>query len=158
MKIVLASVYFIFYLLIFIQIRDYVICHTAFIFGIQSAKRLNIAVSVIIIGILSVFLGFLFWVSSPIMAITVMLIWGLMYGGVSVVLMTWIMTAVPKGIELGSSAYIAIFNLAIALGAYLGGLGVDNYGLNSVLLIAVLFIASALLCVFSSRYAKCSAK
>lgn len=129
-----------------------------FIFGIQSAKRLNIAVSVIIIGILSVFLGLLFWVSSPIMAITVMLIWGLMYGGVSVALMTWIMTAAPKGIELGSSAYIAIFNLAIALGAYLGGLSVDNYGLNSVLLIAVLFIASALLCVFSSRYAKCSAK
>ncbi|MEQ5092955.1 MFS transporter [Proteus terrae] len=129
-----------------------------FIFGIQSAKRLNIAVSIIIMGILSVFLGFLFWVSSPIMAIAVMLIWGLMYGGVSVALMTWIMTAVPKGIELGSSAYIAIFNLAIALGAYLGGLSVDNYGLNSALFIAVLFILFALLCVFSSRYAKCSAK
>ncbi|HEK0786033.1 TPA: MFS transporter [Proteus mirabilis] len=112
----------------------------------------------IIIGILSVFLGFLFWVSSPIMAIVVMLIWGLMYGGVSVALMTWIMTAVPKGIELGSSAYIAIFNLAIALGAYLGSLSVDNYGLNSVLLIAVLFIAFALLCVFASKYTKCSAK
>ncbi|WP_100158239.1 MFS transporter [Proteus columbae] len=59
---------------------------------------------------------------------------------------------------LGSSAYIATFNLAIALGAYLGGLLVDNYGLDSILLIAILFIASALLCVFSSKYTKCSAK
>ncbi|WP_193015355.1 MULTISPECIES: MFS transporter [Gammaproteobacteria] len=123
-----------------------------FIFGIQSAKRLNMTISVITVGILSVFLGFLFWVSSPVMAIVIMLMWGLMYGGVSVALMTWIMAAVPKGIELGSSAYIAVFNLAIALGAYLGGLVVDHYSLNDTLAIAALLIIFALFCVFLSQY------
>lgn len=129
-----------------------------FIFGFQSAKRLNVAVSLIIIGILSVFLGFLFWVSSTMTAIIVMLIWGIMYGGVSVALMTWVMVAAPKGVELGSSAYIAVFNLAIAFGAYLGGLLVDNYRLNSTIIIANLFIILALFCVFLSRFTKNAVK
>lgn len=91
-------------------------------------------------------------------AIIVMLIWGIMYGGVSVALMTWVMVAAPKGVELGSSAYIAVFNLAIAFGAYLGGLLVDNYRLNSTIIIANLFIILALFCVFLSRFTKNAVK
>ncbi|HCH50660.1 MAG TPA: MFS transporter [Proteus sp.] len=116
-----------------------------FIFGIQAAKRLILSVSVILIGILTVFLGFIFLVLSPLTATFMMLIWGLMYGGVSVALMIWIMSTVSKGLELGSSAYIAIFNLAIAVGAYLGGYFVDGYSLFITLIIAILCVLFALI-------------
>jgi predicted MFS family arabinose efflux permease len=60
-------------------------------------------------------------------------IWGLAYGGVSVSTQTWLALAAPKAREGVTSLFVAVFNGAIALGAFAGGRMVDGFGTRSVL-------------------------
>ncbi|MGW2440257.1 MFS transporter [Streptomyces goshikiensis] len=55
-----------------------------------------------------------------------LLAWGLGYGGVSVSLQSWMIRAAPRAAEAASSLMVAMFNLAIAAGAFAGGLAVDG--------------------------------
>ncbi|MGP3683886.1 hypothetical protein ACTVZO_04095 [Streptomyces sp. IBSNAI002] len=55
-----------------------------------------------------------------------LLAWGLAYGGVSVSLQRWMLCAAPASAEAATSLMVAVFNLAIAAGALLGGLAVDG--------------------------------
>jgi predicted MFS family arabinose efflux permease len=61
--------------------------------------------------------------------IATLLVWGLAYGGVSVTLMTLMMKAAPEAVELAAAWYVGVFNIAIALGAWVGGLALDGSGL-----------------------------
>ncbi|MEJ5863207.1 MFS transporter [Pseudomonas farsensis] len=61
--------------------------------------------------------------------IATLLVWGLAYGGVSVTLMTLMMQAAPEAVELAAAWYVGVFNIAIALGAWVGGLALDGSGL-----------------------------
>lgn len=55
-----------------------------------------------------------------------LLAWGLAYGGVSVSLQRWMLISAPASAEAATSLMVAMFNLAIAAGALLGGLAVDR--------------------------------
>ncbi|MEU1880277.1 MFS transporter [Streptosporangium sp. NPDC020072] len=59
--------------------------------------------------------------------------WGLAYGGVSVSMQTWVLTAAPKTPEAGSALFVAVFNAAISLGALLGGRVVDTVAVSGVM-------------------------
>jgi len=74
-----------------------------------------------------------------------LLVWGLAYGGVSVGLMTWMMKAAPGAVEVATALYVGIFNVAIALGAWAGGLVLDKVGLTGNLWLAAGFATTALL-------------
>ncbi|MCS4278169.1 putative MFS family arabinose efflux permease [Stenotrophomonas rhizophila] len=71
--------------------------------------------------------------------------WGLAYGGVSVGLMTWMMKAAPRAVEVASALYVGVFNIGIAAGAWLGGQALDRQGLSANLWLAGGFAATAVL-------------
>ncbi|MDR3004757.1 MAG: MFS transporter, partial [Acidovorax sp.] len=74
-----------------------------------------------------------------------LLLWGLAYGGVSVGLMGWMVKAAPQAVEVASSLYVAVFNLGIGLGAWMGGQLVDGPGVAANLWLAAVLFAMALL-------------
>ncbi|MFH8288574.1 MFS transporter [Streptomyces sp. NPDC018059] len=59
--------------------------------------------------------------------------WGLAYGGVSVSAQNWVMAAAPHAREAASALFAAVFNVAIALGAFAGGRVADSRGADDVL-------------------------
>lgn len=69
--------------------------------------------------------------SSPLSGGAILLLWGLAYGGVSVGLMSWMMKAAANAVEVATALYVAVFNIGIALGSWLGGQTVDVYGLSA---------------------------
>ena len=88
---------------------------------------------------------------TPAGGITVLLLWGLAYGGVSVGLMSWMMKAVPHGVEIATALYVGVFNIGIAAGAWVGGRLLDSTGLHANLWAAAVLAASALLMVATTR-------
>jgi predicted MFS family arabinose efflux permease len=60
-------------------------------------------------------------------------------------LQSWMIAAAPRAIEAATALWVAVFNLAIGLGALVGGLVVDRTALAGVLwLAAALFLLAAL--------------
>ncbi|NGO80705.1 MFS transporter [Streptomyces sp. YC504] len=74
-----------------------------------------------------------------------LLAWGLAYGGVSVALQTWFLTAAPDDIEGATSLNVAVFCLSIALGALLGGRLVDSLPMAAVPAAAAALVLAAAL-------------
>ncbi|WUI00096.1 hypothetical protein OHR68_42595 [Spirillospora sp. NBC_00431] len=70
-------------------------------------------------------------------------LWGLAYGGVSVTVQNWLLAAAPHAQEAVSALLVAAFNAAIALGALLGGRAADGLGTASVMWLAGLLAAGA---------------
>ncbi|WOE31462.1 MULTISPECIES: MFS transporter [unclassified Acinetobacter] len=95
---------------------------------------------------------FMFLGHSPLLSILLLFIWGLAYGGVSVSLMTWMIRSAPDHIELGSAFNIAIFNLSIGLGAFLGGVIYDGIGLEINLVFSCILTCLAAILVLSYRH------
>ncbi|MFF1413193.1 MFS transporter [Streptomyces sp. NPDC058289] len=75
---------------------------------------------------LTVILALLATVPGAVAGTVLLLAWGLVYGGVSVSLQSWMIKAAPDDAEAASSLMVAMFNLAIAAGALAGGLAVDG--------------------------------
>ncbi|MFV2171538.1 MFS transporter [Actinomadura sp. LOL_016] len=63
--------------------------------------------------------------TSRVTGVVMLLAWGLAFGGVSVGMQTWILRAAPDGAEAATSVNTSMFNFAIALGAFAGGVVVD---------------------------------
>ncbi|MFB8777770.1 MFS transporter [Streptomyces broussonetiae] len=69
-------------------------------------------------------------------SVPLLVLWGLVYGGVSVSAQTWLSTAAPHAPEAVSALLAGVFNTAIALGAFLGGRVADGPGPTAVLWLA----------------------
>ncbi|WP_326593441.1 MFS transporter [Streptomyces sp. NBC_01294] len=93
-----------------------------FLAGARDAYRTLLVVS----ASLTVVLALIAVVPGPVAGTTLLLAWGLVYGGVSVSLQSWMIKAAPAAAEAASSLMVAVFNLAIAAGALFGGLAVDG--------------------------------
>ncbi|MEU0196943.1 MULTISPECIES: MFS transporter [unclassified Streptomyces] len=65
-------------------------------------------------------------------ATTLLVLWGLVYGGVSVSAQNWLSAAAPRAREAGSALFAGVFNTAIALGAFTGGRTADALGPTAV--------------------------
>ncbi|MER6994965.1 MFS transporter [Streptomyces sp. NPDC000410] len=66
-------------------------------------------------------------------SVVLLVVWGLAYGGVSVSAQGWMAAAAPHAREAGSALFAAVFNVAIALGALLGGRAADRFGVTGAL-------------------------
>ncbi|MFD6432417.1 MFS transporter [Streptomyces venezuelae] len=66
-------------------------------------------------------------------SVTLLVAWGLAYGGVSVSAQNWVMAAAPHAREAASALFAGVFNVAIALGAFAGGRVADSRGAGAVL-------------------------
>ena len=102
-----------------------------FLIGMLAAKRTEASLMAIALGLNITALLFLTVGSSPLSGGAILLLWGLAYGGVSVGLMSWMMKAAANAVEVATALYVAVFNIGIALGSWLGGQTVDAYGLSA---------------------------
>lgn len=123
-----------------------------FLVGIAAARHTTSTLTAIALGLLLTLLLLLSIGASPLGGGMVLLLWGLAYGGVSVGLMTWMMKAAPKAMEVATALYVGTFNVGIALGAWVGGRMVDGCGLTGNLWLAVGFAAAASLLVIAMRW------
>lgn len=69
--------------------------------------------------------------ASPISAAAAVTAWGFAFGAVPVGLQTWLVRAAPDQAESAGGLMVATFQVAIALGAIVGGLLVDHAGVAS---------------------------
>ncbi|MGP4099514.1 MFS transporter [Nonomuraea sp. KM90] len=83
--------------------------------------------------------------------VTLLVVWGLAYGGVSTSLQTWMIKAAPQAVEEASALWVAVFNLSIGLGALVGGAIVDALPLQGILWLAGVLLLAAGLAVWSAR-------
>lgn len=116
-----------------------------FLVGIIAARRTALTLMAIALGLLLAPLLFLAIGSSHLGGGVVLLVWGLAYGGVSVGLMTWMMKAAPRAVEIATALYVGVFNIGIFLGSWAGGQAVDRFGLTTNLWLAGGLAAMALL-------------
>ncbi|KRG62178.1 transporter [Stenotrophomonas humi] len=122
-----------------------------FLMGPLAARWTRPAVTAISVGLL---LTPLLWLSAGTTfcgAIWVLLLWGLAYGGVSVGLMTWMMKATPRAMEVAGSLYVGVFNIGIAAGAWAGGWLLDHNGITGNLWVAAALALAALLACIGAR-------
>ena len=119
-----------------------------FLAGVVAVRRTAPTIIAISAGLLLTPLLFLAVGDSSIGGGVVLLAWGLAYGGVSVGLMTLMMKAAPRAVEIVAALCVGVFNVAIALGAWAGGQAVDKLGLCANLWLAAGFAAAALLLSF----------
>lgn len=112
-----------------------------FVAGVAVARRLRrtvlgIVVALALVLVLQALLG-----AGAVSGIALLLLWGLAYGGVSVSLQSWMIAAAPRAVEAATALWVSVFNLAIGLGALVGGAVVDHTALVGVLwLAATLFL------------------
>ncbi|MFI8104591.1 MFS transporter [Streptomyces sp. NPDC086023] len=84
-------------------------------------------------------------VGGSVMTAAVLLaVWGLSYGGVSVSTQTWLLGSAPEAREAASALFVGVFNGAIALGAFVGGLAADGSGIEAVMWLGAALAAGAL--------------
>ncbi|CAL9524745.1 Purine ribonucleoside efflux pump NepI [Streptomyces sp. enrichment culture] len=86
-------------------------------------------------------------------SVVLLVLWGLLYGGVSVSAQNWLSAAVPDGREAASGLFAGVFNAAIALGAFTGGRAADALGLPWVLALGAGLALLALPVVVSAHRA-----
>lgn len=123
-----------------------------FLAGSRAARSPGRTLAVIAAALGTVLLAGFLLGGSAIAGAGLLLLWGLAYGGVSVALQSWFMAAAPDDVETATGLNVSVFCLAIALGALLGGLLVDAYSLDTVLLAgAALTLAAFPVAVLSGR-------
>ncbi|GAA0333031.1 MFS transporter [Morganella psychrotolerans] len=116
-----------------------------FLFGLLAGRHLYRAVFCIITGIILTLAGLLFLPPVMTARIPLVILWGLTYGGVSVVLMTWMIRFSAPDIEITGALYIAFFNAGIAAGSAAGGMFVSSFSLQGDIRAALGCVLAALL-------------
>jgi predicted MFS family arabinose efflux permease len=77
----------------------------------------------------------------------VVVIWGVAFGLIPVALTGWMMEAVPDAPEAGQALLVSGFQVAIASGALIGGVTVDNHGISSAMVLSGALVLVAALIV-----------
>ncbi|MDR2307765.1 MAG: hypothetical protein LBE53_11305 [Paucimonas sp.] len=106
--------------------------------GLMAAKRPGMSLCMIALGLLLVPRLFIGIGQTPAGGSIALLAWGLAYGGVSVVLMSWMIKAAPAAV-------------GIALGSWAGGRIVDGFALTPLLWLAAAVFTMALLLALGAR-------
>ncbi len=123
-----------------------------FLTGMVAMRRTTLTLAVIALGLLLTPVLFLTVGNIPVGGAAVLLFWGLSYGGISVGLMTWVMKAESRTLEIATALYVGVFNISIGLGSWAGGQLFDNFGLLSNLWFASGCAACALLLISNVAY------
>lgn len=83
---------------------------------------------------------------SKIAASVIVGIWGLAFGALPISIQTWMFRAAPDALETGAAIFVSMAQVALAGGALVGGLVVDELGVPSTMLLGAAFVlANALL-------------
>ncbi|MFJ8623292.1 MFS transporter [Kitasatospora sp. NPDC093550] len=114
----------------------------------RNIRATIVSISVLLTAILAVFplAG-----RTPVSGALLLLGWGLAFGGVPVSVQTWILKAAPDSTEAATALNTSVYNLAIALGALLGGVVATTAGINGVLPAGAVLTLVTFLAVRSAR-------
>ncbi|HEY6799207.1 MAG TPA: MFS transporter, partial [Agromyces sp.] len=74
------------------------------------------------------------WGSGFALAIVTVFVWGVGFGAVPTMVQTWIAHVVPDRLESAGGLVVAAFQVAITIGAAVGGLLVDSVGVQVALI------------------------
>lgn len=66
-------------------------------------------------------------------ATIIVIAWGIAFGLVPVAMTTWMQQAAPEMAEAGQALLVTFFQIAIAFGAFAGGLAADTHGIGTTL-------------------------
>jgi len=72
--------------------------------------------------------------SSLVMAFVTVFVWGVGFGAVPTMVQTWIAHVAPERLESAGGLIVAAFQIAITIGAAVGGLLVDSVGVQAALI------------------------
>lgn len=90
--------------------------------------------------------------ASPVITAGLLLLWGLISTPSSAAWWTWLSQTLPEDAEAGGGLMVAVIQLAITLGAALGGMLVDASGYAAAFAAgAAILLSSAALTAFASR-------
>lgn len=123
-----------------------------FLAGTAAARNLRgtiVAISAVLAGVLALFplLG-----TTRVSGAVMLLLWGLAFGGVPVSVQTWILrSSAAEDTEAATALNTSMFNLAIALGALLGGIVVDAISPTGILLAGAVLTALTSLAIWRTR-------
>ncbi|MGQ7246530.1 MFS transporter [Halomonas sp. V046] len=106
-----------------------------FLAGTAAGRRPYRTVLVIPILLALATLAFPWLGREPATAIPLLMLWGAVFGSISVSLQTWILKSAPNA-EAATALMAFVFNLSIGFGAMAGGQVVDALSLEGVLYIA----------------------
>lgn len=70
---------------------------------------------------------------SPLIALPVLMLWGVGFGMQAITAQSWIFAAAPKQLEAVQAIFVSLAQVAIGPGALAGGLLVDGAGIRSTL-------------------------
>ncbi|QBS40512.1 MFS transporter [Nocardia sp. CS682] len=116
--------------------------------GVRNPRRtlITIGIPLAVTVLLIPALGGSLW-----LAVVLMVVWGLSYGGVSVTSQNWAFAAAPDAREAASSLNAGVFNAAIALGALVGGRTADAFDVTSAMWLGGALVLIALTIAAVSR-------
>lgn len=114
------------------------------IIGLLPPAKIHRVLVVITLALSAVLLWMVNGHFSTMTGILLLLLWGAAYGGVSIALITWMIQAAPNAIEVATSLYIAVFYIAIAGGAFIGGHMLDAFDLSATIWLAALTLLLAI--------------
>ncbi|HEY1176276.1 MAG TPA: MFS transporter [Phytomonospora sp.] len=115
-----------------------------FLAGTRAAKSPNRTVLAIVVSLGTVLLVTPFLAHGLVGSTAVLIAWGLAYGGVSVGMQVWLFAIAPGARETVSALYAAVFNTAIASGAFVGGLAADAVSVPGAVWLGAGLVAVAL--------------
>lgn len=95
--------------------------------------RSAVAATALILGVSALALAA--FGAIPLPAVAIIVVWGLAFGAMPITTQTFMFRAAAEALETGAALLVSLVQIAIALGATLGGLTVDGLGLVSTMVV-----------------------
>jgi predicted MFS family arabinose efflux permease len=90
------------------------------------SRRLRFVVIAILTGITAALAALPIIGLTPVSGIALLIVWGLIFGGLSVAMQTWMIHAAPSSPEPATALWVCVWNAAIGVGALVGGRAIDT--------------------------------
>lgn len=113
---------------------------------VERNVRFGVLVATLLLGAAQVLL--LLTPNHDSLAVMEMVIWGFGFGMLPIALQSWIFKAAPEQLESVAALFVSLSQLAVAVGALVGGAVVDLYGIQCALWVGGCCIACAAVWIF----------
>jgi predicted MFS family arabinose efflux permease len=127
-----------------------------FVAGAAAGRDVRATIAGVTVLITTVLALFPLLGTSAAPGVALLFLWGLAFGSVPVTVQMWILKAAPDHAEAATALNTVVFNLAIALGALVGGLVVNAASTTAVLIFGAALTVLTFLAVWGTRRSELS--
>lgn len=110
--------------------------------GLIADRHLGVVLVTVPALMAAAILGYSLSGGSVVLTFAAVAVWGLGFGAIPTMSQTWASRAEPERKEAAGGLFVANFQLAIALGAALGGALLDRSGVHAVFLVGAIAVAA----------------